>query len=137
MQQPFLCKVQGEYMVFGIGTDIVEISRIKKAIASPGFLQRVFTSEEIAYCSSRGAQSAASYAARFAGKEAFLKAMGTGLRHGCLQDIEILPNELGAPVLKLSGVFKTLAEDRGISEIFISLSHSKEYATAQCLLEKK
>lgn len=124
-------------MVLGIGTDIVEIKRIEKAITRPGFLNRVFTPNEIAYCNSRGSQSAASYAARFAGKEAFLKALGTGLRYGSLQDIEILPDKLGAPVLKLSGVFKATAEENGVSSIFISLSHSREYATAQCVLEKK
>lgn len=124
-------------MILGIGTDIVEINRIEKAMTWEGFINRVFTPQEIAYCNSRGAQSAASYAARFAGKEAFLKSMGTGLRYGSLKDIEILPDELGAPVLKLSGVFKEMAEEKGISSIFISLSHSREYATAQCLLEKK
>lgn len=124
-------------MVLGIGTDIVEISRIEKAMARQFFLKRVFTPREIAYCSSRGSQSAASYAARFAGKEAFLKALGTGLRYGSLQDIEILPNELGAPVLKLTGAFKEIVKDKGVTNIFISLSHSREYATAQCLLEKK
>ena len=67
-------------MVIGIGTDIVEIARVEKAVQSSHFRDRVYTVREQEYCDSRGRQAAASYAARFSGKEAVLKAFGTGLR---------------------------------------------------------
>ncbi len=131
MQQLFLYEVID--LILGLVTDIIEISRMKKAIEKRQFVQRVFTQNEIAYCDSRGAQRAASYAARFAGKEAVLKAFGTGLRHGSLQDIEILPDALGCPRLQLSGYFARLAEERAIQQFFVSLSHAREYAVAQCI----
>ena len=69
-------------MVTGIGMDIVEVARVDKAVARDSFVSRVFTPAEIAYCRSRGQQAGQSFAARFAGKEAVLKAFGTGLRGG-------------------------------------------------------
>ena len=69
-------------MIIGIGCDIIEINRVEKAVKSESFKQRVFTEAEIAYCESRGKQQFASFAARFAAKEAVLKAFGTGLRGG-------------------------------------------------------
>ncbi len=122
-------------MIVGIGTDIVEISRIKKAVARESFVQRVFTPAEAEYCRSRGAGMAASFAGRFAAKEAFMKALGTGLREGSLQEIEILNDELGCPYIELSGKFLAMAQGRGMAKCWISISHSLEYATAQCVLE--
>ena len=122
-------------MILGLGTDIIEIGRMRKAVEGSGFLARVFTQKEIEYCNSRSAQRAASYAARFAGKEAVLKAFGTGLRGGTLLDIEILPDALGCPIVSLSGYYNDLAKQKGVTGIFISLSHAREYATAQCILE--
>ena len=122
-------------MLAGIGTDIIEIYRVEKAL-SPAFLKRVYTEKEQDYCEKRGAGKYASYGARWAGKEAVLKAFGTGLRQGTLLDIEILPDELGCPKVRLSGYFGQLARDRGIKSVWISLSHSKDYATAQCVMEK-
>ena len=84
-------------MVTGIGMDIVEVARVDKAVARDSFVSRVFTPAEIAYCRSRGQQAGQSFAARFAGKEAVLKAFGTGLRGGSLTEIEILPDDLGCP----------------------------------------
>ena len=121
-------------MLAGLGTDIIEIGRIRKSIESQHFLERVFTAGEIVYCDSRGAQRAASYAARFAGKEAVLKAFGTGLRGGALTDIEILPDDLGCPQVRLLGYFSQLVQARGIDAVYISLSHAREYAVAQCVL---
>ena len=100
-------------MIAGIGTDIIEIYRVEKAL-SPAFLKRVYTEKEQDYCEKRGAGKYASYGARWAGKEAVLKAFGTGLRQGTL----------------------LVARDRGIKSVWISLSHSKDYATAQCVMEK-
>lgn len=122
-------------MLAGIGTDIVEISRVKRAIENPRFRARVYTEAERSYCEGRGAAMAASFAARFAGKEAVLKAFGTGLREGSLQDIEILPDALGCPQVHLSGFFAELAREKGIERVAISLSHAREYATAQCVME--
>lgn len=79
-------------MIRGIGTDIVEIARIRQAVAKERFVVRVYTEGERAYCEERGVQAAASFAARFSGKEAVLKAFGTGLRGGTLRDVEILPD---------------------------------------------
>lgn len=124
-------------MILGIGTDIIEIDRIRKAIRNHRFLERVYTERERAYCESRGMQAAASYAARFAGKEAVLKAFGTGLREGSLLDIEILPDELGCPQVTLSGYYAKLAEKKDMAGIYLSLSHAREFTTAQCVLEGK
>ena len=122
-------------MILGIGTDIIEIERVQKAVQSRHFVERVYTERERAYCDSRGRQAVASYAARFAGKEAVLKAFGTGLRGGTLLDIEILPDDLGCPHVKLFGYYADLAEEKKVLQVHLSLSHAREYATAQCVLE--
>ena len=122
-------------MVVGIGIDLVEIHRMKKAIERPLFVQRVFTPAEQAYCDSRGRQNAASYAARFAAKEAVMKALGTGLSGGgTCQDVEVLPDEQGKPVMTLSGYFGQLSRKMDVTRIHVSLSHAQEYAAAQVLL---
>ena len=69
-------------MIIGLGTDIIEIERVRKAVAKKNFRENVFTEREREYCESRGKNSAASYAARFAAKEAFFKALGTGIFTG-------------------------------------------------------
>lgn len=126
--------VELKTVIIGTGIDIIEIKRVKKAIESRRFVQRVFTQKEIDYCESRGAQAAASYAARFAGKEAIMKSFGTGLRKGALVEIEILPDKLGCPKVSLQGCFCRLAQEKKVTEIHISLSHAREYATAQVIL---
>ena len=84
--------------------DMVEIGRIRKAIQNEAFVQRVFTEAEQQYCYSRKTKAYESFAARFAGKEAVMKAFGTGLRGGRWTEIEILPDELGAPHVTLTSV---------------------------------
>ncbi|MFA6850053.1 MAG: holo-ACP synthase [Selenomonadaceae bacterium] len=121
-------------MIVGTGIDIIEIKRVRKAIESQKFVQRVFTQKEIVYCESRGVQAAASYAARFAGKEAIMKALGTGLRKGSLVEIEILSDALGCPTVSLNGYFCELAQEKRVTDIHISLSHAREYAAAQAIL---
>lgn len=121
-------------MILGTGIDIIEIGRIKSAIMRKTFVQRVFTTREQEYCESRGLQKAASYAARFAGKEAIMKGFGTGLAGGSLQDIEILLNEKGCPYVELSGEFEALGKEMGVTQIHISLTHAREYAAAQAIL---
>lgn len=120
-------------MIIGIGTDIVEVERVRHAVARDSFKKKVFTDAEQNYCESRGKQSAASYAARFAAKEAFFKAMGTGIS-SAMTDVEIINNSRGQPEIFLHGKTKISAEERGVSKIFLSLSHSREYAVAECLL---
>ena len=120
-------------MIIGIGVDIIEIDRIKKAIDNRKFIDRVFTEKEIGYCEGKKAEKAASFAARFAAKEAVLKAFGTGLCDGKLVDIEIINDELGCPKVYLKGFFAELANNRGINEIYTSLSHTKKNAIAQII----
>lgn len=122
-------------MIVGIGCDIIEIERIARAIKRESFIRRVFTAEEAAYCQRRGQQAAASFAARFAAKEAVLKALGTGLREGSLQEIAVDNDVLGKPLVQLSGHFAMLAKQLGVKNIQISLSHSRELATAYAIME--
>lgn len=125
----------GECMIIGIGTDIVEIGRVAKAIQRDSFVNRVFTKAETEYCRSRKAGMAASFAGRFAAKEAILKALGTGLREGSLTELEIINDELGCPKVNMTGRFREMAAERGIAYCHISISHSMAYATAQCVME--
>lgn len=121
-------------MILGTGIDIIEIGRIRTAIGRESFISRIFTPGEQAYCESRGAQRPASYAARFAAKEAVMKAFGTGLAGGNWTDIEVVPADGGRPVVRLHGSFARLAEAQGIGEVHISLTHAREYAAAQAIL---
>lgn len=121
-------------MILGTGIDIIEVARITKAIGRSSFIKRVFTLQEQAYCEGRGVQSAQSYAARFAGKEAVLKAFGTGLRGGLLTDIEILPDALGCPGVTLYGYFAAAEQQKQVTSIHISLTHTRQYAAAQVIL---
>ena len=120
-------------MIIGLGTDSIEIERIRKAVAKKNFRDNVFTQAEQAYCQSRGKNSAASYAARFAAKEAFFKALGTGILMP-LTDVEIVNDERGAPKINLHGKVEALTDGK---KIFISLSHSRDFATATCIIEQK
>ena len=119
-------------MIKGTGVDIIEISRIEKSLTNEKFVERIFTKKEQEYCNSRKQMAVSSYAARFA----VVKALGTGISGGGLwTDIEILPDDDGAPHVKLYGYFAYIATKRKIYNIFISLSHCKEYAVAQAILE--
>ena len=119
-------------MIIGIGTDIIEIDRVRRAVEKKHFRDRVFTPLEQSYCDSKKINSAASYAARFAGKEAFFKALGTGIVTS-LTDVEIVNDQNGRPYINLYG---RAAELVGADvKIHLSLSHSKNYATAVCTLE--
>jgi holo-[acyl-carrier protein] synthase len=122
-------------MLLGVGCDVIEIARIAKAVERASFVRRVFAPEEAAYCSARGQQAAASFAARFAAKEAVLKALGTGLRGGALTEIVILKDALGKPKVRLSGYHAELAAHMGVKRIAISLSHSREIAMAYVVME--
>ena len=122
-------------MIIGIGIDLVKISRIEKAgKGHPGFLERVFTKKEREYCD-RMKFPAQHYAARFAAKEAVLKAFGTGMGAGMKwTDIEILHGEGGGPIVTLGGGVKDCADLKGVKQILLSYSHDEGYAVAQAVL---
>jgi holo-[acyl-carrier protein] synthase len=122
-------------MIYGIGTDIIEVERVERAIAKEAFKKKVFSEREIAYCDST--KRSESYAARFAAKEAFFKALGTGWRDGLvINEVEVLNDALGKPFITLSGVTKEMVEAKGVKEIHLSLSHIKTHAIAFVTLEK-
>lgn len=101
------------------------------------FRERVFTSAERSYCDSRGAVAAQHYAARFAAKEAMLKALQTGWRGGISwQDVEIASRDSGAPYLVLHGPVKELFMSSGATAAHLSMSHTSEHAIAEVVLEK-
>ena len=113
------------------GIDIVEISRIRQAIKTWGnrFTDRVYTCNEMELCRDQIHE----LAARFAGKEAVMKALGTGIRGVGWKDIEILRNQPGAPVVNLYGRAESLAGELAIYNLCISLSHSRVYAIASVI----
>lgn len=124
-------------MIYGIGTDMVEIIRIQKAIEkNPRFLQKVYTEEEIRYCQ-RKKNPWQSFAARFAAKEAVSKAMGTGLGKIGLTDIEVKNHAAGQPQIVLYGNAKAFAQEHGLGRVHISLSHSEAYAIATAIIEEE
>lgn len=125
-------------MIVSIGIDIIEVYRIRETIArTPRFAARVYTSDERAYCDAKGASAAQSYAARFAAKEAFLKALQTGWRGKITwHDIEIISGDGGVPSLKITGEAANILEKTGANRIHLSLSHTTEHAVAQVILEK-
>ena len=110
------------------GVDIIEIDRVRRVLEQYGqrFLSRVFTPGEIAYCRGR----APNLAARFAAKEATMKALGTGVRGVGWKDIEVVRHESGAPAIKLHQRGEIRAQRLAVQEISVSLSHSREYAVA-------
>ncbi len=122
--------------VTGIGTDLVEIDRIARSLArTPRLRERVFGAAEILYCEARG-RPAQHYAARFAAKEAFLKALGMGLFEGvALSDIEVARESEGAPWLRLGASAARALEQRGCHRALLSLSHSGNFAIAVVLVQ--
>jgi len=121
-------------MIKGVGIDLVEIERIKRAIDNNGkFLERVFTKEEITK-GEKKKDRYQFYGAHFATKEAVMKALGTGWRKGVRwRDIRIIHNNDGKPEVKLVGKTKEIARSLGIDEVLMSMSHTKKYAIAQAI----
>jgi len=117
-----------------IGVDIIEIGRVRRAVERWGerFLKRVYTEAELSLC--RGDSS--SLAARFAGKEAVWKALGTRERGIGWRDIEVLAEPNGRPVVNLHRRARDYAEELGLTGMAISLSHSRDYAVAFVVGEK-
>jgi holo-[acyl-carrier protein] synthase len=125
-------------MIFGIGTDIVEVSRIEDSLARFGdvFAQRILTEQE--WLSFQQSKTQARFLAkRFAAKEAFAKALGTGLRDpATFQNIGVAHDDLGKPVLDLSPVLQTFLDKKGIVQQHLSISDEKALAAAFVVLEK-
>jgi holo-[acyl-carrier protein] synthase len=124
-------------MIAGTGVDIVEVARVAAAIDRFGerFLTRVFTEREIRYCNSK-LNRAERFAARFAAKEAGMKALGTGARNGVTwRSLEVGHARGGRPTLTFSGRAAAVAESMGAKRAWLSLSHTAEHAIAQVILE--
>ena len=124
-------------MIVGTGIDIAEVPRIRHALERFGerFLQRIFTAGEIRYCDSK-ANRVERYAARFAAKEAAMKALGTGWNHGVRwRDCEVARMPGGRPTMTFHGKAAEFAERLGVKHAALSLSHTAEQAIAQVILE--
>ncbi|HTC55479.1 MAG TPA: holo-[acyl-carrier-protein] synthase [Candidatus Sulfotelmatobacter sp.] len=124
-------------MIVGTGIDIAEVPRIRQSIARFGdrFLQRIYTAGEIRYCDSK-ANRAERYAARFAAKEAAMKALGTGWSHGVRwRDCEVVRLPGGRPSINFHGKAGEIAARLGVKNAALSLSHTAEQAIAQVILE--
>ena len=126
-------------MIYGIGTDIVAVERFQRFIdtGNSAVIDRLFTKAERSRCGSRK-DAASCLAARFAAKEAFLKALGTGLRDGISwQDMEVSNDALGKPELVLSGKAAEQFHAKGVIRVHLSLSHDSGSAIAMVVLESK
>jgi len=123
--------------IVGLGIDLVDCARIQNSIERFGdrFLKRIFTEGEIAYAQSMKFP-ARHFAARFAAKEALSKAFGTGIGKSMgWRDLDVQKNESGEPFVVLSGGAKQMSEARGVTKVWISLSHTEESAMATIILE--
>ena len=111
-----------------VGVDVIEIERVEAALGRFGerFLRRVYTAEEAAFCRGRVHE----LAARFAAKEAVMKALGTGARGVAWREIEVLPNHRGKPLVYLHGRAAARAERIGLTALDVSMSHSRDFAVA-------
>lgn len=125
-------------MIAGIGTDLIEVERIADKVGSkPGFRELVFSDAEIAYCETKTFKFE-HYAARFAAKEAFFKAIGTGWRDGmAFNEVEVSNDAMGKPVLNLLGKTAETIHEMGLGNIFVSLAHLKTVASAVVVIEKR
>ena len=123
-------------MIVGIGIDMIEVDRVLERVDKDnGFREKVFSAGEIEFCEAN--RKGENYAARFAAKEAFLKATGLGLLLGSdLSKIEIINDSNGKPSLKLGGDFKVQAEKNGWNIVHLSLSHLQTVACAVVIIER-
>ena len=125
-------------MVIGLGTDLVEVTRIERSVERFGkhFLERVYTAGEIAYCQARKKGCTESLAARFAAKEAGAKALGTGISRGVgWQELEVTRQPGQAPALRLHGRAAERAAELGIGRLSLSLTHTRGLAMAVVVAE--
>jgi holo-[acyl-carrier protein] synthase len=132
-------RFQDSFMIVGTGIDIVEVPRVAEAIERFGarFLARIFTDGEILYCQSKH-NAVERFAARFAAKEAGLKAIGTGWRRGVAwKDVEVRREPGGRPTIAFSGKAAEFAAKLGVTRTSLSISHTKEHAIAEVILESE
>jgi holo-[acyl-carrier protein] synthase len=125
-------------MIVGLGTDMIEISRIERSLEQFGerFLKKIFTPGEISYCQRKKKNAAESFAARFAAKEAGAKALGTGISRGITwKEIEVRREPGGRPTLHLSGRARERAHQMGVARLSLSLTHSRDLAMAVVIAE--
>ena len=127
--------------ILGIGTDIVDISRVKELInKNKNFKKRIFSAKEITHCESK-TNKIASYAKRFAAKEAFAKALGTGFRKDLnFKDISVVNNKIGKPSFIINEKIKKIIKKKfkiTIFNFFLSISDEKKYSIAFVILQKK
>ncbi len=125
-------------MIFGTGIDIVEIARFERFLkqGNDALFHRLFTPAEIEYCAAKK-QCAQHYALRFAAKESFLKALGTGLRDGlCWKDMEVVNDRLGKPELRLYRRAQEMFDEARLTGCFLSMSHDAGCAVAMVVLER-
>jgi holo-[acyl-carrier protein] synthase len=125
-------------MIYGIGTDLVEINRIEKILTRWGerFTEKVYSKNEISYCQHK-ANPAMHYADRFAAKESFLKSLGIGLGMGIsLKDIEVINNPQGSPHVHMNEKIKEVLGNHGITAVHVSMTHTRENAQAVVVLEQ-
>jgi len=123
-------------MIYGIGTDITEVKRFQKWVKDSDIINRFFNKEEMSSAKSESSKCE-HYAARFAAKEAFSKALGTGIAFD-LKDVFIKKNSEGKPFLQIENSAKKLLDERcGKCNVHVSLSHEKEYAIAYVIIEKE
>lgn len=124
-------------MIAGIGTDIADVRRFDKWVKNPEMLERFFNEKERSFAGSESAKCQ-HYAVRFAAKEAFSKALGTGITGFGLKEVYITNDTEGKPVLNIEGQALSVMKERlGDCNAFVSLSHEKDYAIAFVVLEKK
>ena len=122
--------------IVGHGIDLVDIARLGRTLDDhpERFLERCFTSAEQVYCDEGGTRRLERLAGRFAAKEAVLKALGTGLRHGMAwTDIETLPDDAGRPTVHLQGQAAVFADSLGVSQWWMSISHTETHAIASAI----
>lgn len=124
-------------MIVGIGTDLVDVARMERELSreGAGFRDDVFTSGETAYCEGM-AHPARHYAARFAAKEAYWKAVGNGPEPVALRDVEVERGAAGRPGLALTGAARSAANRLGVTAAFVSLTHTATLASASVVLER-
>lgn len=124
-------------MIVGLGIDIVEVPRIKKALeGSDAMARRVFTEAEFDYCSSRKNRYQ-HFAGRFAAKEAALKALGTGWQAGIRwKDVEVVPDEMGKPLVRFYGKAEEFLKASGAVRALVTITHASAYAVSAVVLEK-